>query len=110
MSATKRQIDAYRVRLAKINAAEGLTTECIGAVVTVYVDPGCNVEVTGTLSGFTHRLGFGLFGQRIVTDVSLCLGCVHKPGGNACNEPETSYADVALVEVVRNGDREPVNA
>jgi hypothetical protein len=106
--ATKREIEAYRKRLARIggaiNPGAQLTSECLYAVVT-YLDEFGGEEKVGTLVGYSHRIGQGLFGPRVVTDITVCTDCAHRKG--RCGPDfEVTATDVAVLEVVRNGDRE----
>src|SRR5688500_16337980 len=90
--ATKRQIEAYEKRLAKIDSTGDLTAECIGAVVAVFVAPyGKDDYLEGTLTEFTHRLGLGLLGQSLLTDVVLYTACAHQRG-----DCDASDAKVAI--------------
>ena len=101
-----RKLDAYRRRLEKIQTAAGLTSECIGAVAEVGAGGPGEGSVKGTLVSYTHRLGAGLFGPRLMTDVTLCPECAHRKG--ECDPAnEVTVEDAVLLEIVRNGDREP---
>lgn len=104
---SKRKIEAYRKRLAKISAKDNpgrhLTSDCLYAVVT-YCDLEDQEHRQGTLVGFGQRVAGGLFGPRVATDITVCTACVHQSGGNRCDDSEISVRDVAVLEVRRNGD------
>lgn len=107
LMATKRQIEAYEKRLAKIEQGSQITVECIGAVVTAWPEPALPETVEGTLLGYTHKRAVGLFGDRIQTDVVLCTACAHKRGD--CGPgAEVVLKDVLLHSIVRNGSRAEV--
>lgn len=102
--ATKRQVEAYEKRLAKIGSGSQLTVECIGAVLTVRPDPALPETVSGTLVGYTHRQAVGLLGLRVVTDVTICTACAHKRGD--CDAPgaELTIDDALIDRIERNGE------
>lgn len=103
---TKRQIDAYRRRLAKIKRCEQISVEALHAVLTAVARDGRTV--VGTIVAMKHEIGYGIFGPTIVSAVKLCPDCVHKVG-RLCKSPDAlEWVDIVLVEsVVRNGDGEP---
>lgn len=76
----KRDIDAYDRRAAKMCSERELEARDLGAIVTVY-DAEHGRDVTGALVGFRHRIGVGLFGNAIWTDVTVCPECI---GGHTC--------------------------
>lgn len=104
--ATKKALDAYRARLAKIDDLTKLTSECLGAVFTGgtagYDDEDA---VTGTLMSIRHSMGIGLFGPTIYTFVKLCPACAHQKS-TGCIEGEEVQA-TWLDSIVRNGDGVP---
>lgn len=110
MAASKRQVDAYRRRLAKITAAADaslLTAECINAVATVEPLHGDRVRQTGTLVSYTHRLEVGILGAYIATDVRLCPFCVDRHSEQCPAEHALPVIrDVVLYNIRRNGDGE----
>jgi hypothetical protein len=105
--ASKRKIDAYRKRLAKISSkrlpAHHLTADCIGAVVS-YWELGDHEVRHGTLTGFAYRMGVGLLGPRLMVDITVCTACVHQRGGSACEASEITIVDAAISDIRRNGD------
>ena len=106
MSATARQVDAYRRRLAKIDHSGDLTAECLNAVIAFEVNGLGGEQVTGTLVAYSHAFGPSIIfgGQRLVTDVRVCPDCAHR---TANCRPDTElpwHRDVFLIEVRRNGD------
>ena len=104
--ATRRQVQAYQRRLAKIDSGTRLTAECLNAVVTFLTLRGAD-EVTGTLVSYTHRLGFGLLGPRVVTDVRICTECIDQNGD--CPDVATLpvHEDIALLSIRRNSGEQP---
>ena len=104
---TKRQIDAYRRKLAKIEGAHELSPIAFNAVVSVWVYGQGDDPIVGTLVAVRHEIGVGLFGQSIETYVKLCPECVHKRGANCKRPAELEWLHVlGLESVVRNGDKE----
>lgn len=111
--ATQRQVDAYRRRLAKISAQDSpghhLTAECLQAVVTFHALWPHESEdgQQGTLVGFGYRIGQGLFGPRLMVDITVCDDCVHRKG--QCGpDHEQHFEDVVITAIVRNGDGQAV--
>ena len=102
--ATKKQIDAYRARLAKIDDQNKLTHESLGAVFTGGV-AGEPDPVIGTLMSIRHSMGMGLFGPTTYTYVKLCPACAHQKS-TGCIDPEEVMV-TWLDSVVRNGDGVP---
>jgi hypothetical protein len=105
--ATKKQIDAYRRRLSKIDTGSKLTAECVGAVFYGGIEaPMSADQEVGTILGVEHEQGWGLFGPTIWTRVKLCPACVHKRGGDHCVKPDAAeWRTVLWVdEIRRNGD------
>ncbi len=101
--ASKRQLDAYRNRLAKISAGDApLTPECLNAVVTVTDMSG--QERTGTLVQFTYRIAWGLLGPRTSLSVRLCPECVDRRGNCPRASDLPILDDVSVVTIRRNGD------
>lgn len=110
--ASERQVEAYRKRLAKIagKGAAMLTSECLGAVASV---EGSIVEgrgiakqkkVVGTLVSYQHAHRLGMFGLRIITNVTVCTACVHQRAQCAPRDLRT-VTDVILLDLVRNDER-----
>lgn len=102
-----REIEAYRKRLSKIVRPRELSSEVIGAVVTVRSD---YEDHTGTLVAVQHALGLGMFGPVIYTEVKLCPACVHRSGGDQCPPPSRlPWLPVQWLpgSPVRNGDEDP---
>lgn len=107
MTATKRQLDAYRNRLSKIEHASQLTAECVGAVVEVWDLSDGETPIVGTLTSYTHRISMGLLGDSLLTDITVCTACAHRPGD--CSDATVrEVAGAILREIVRNGDRKGV--
>mgnify|MGYP000210898804 CR=1 FL=1 len=107
--ATQRQIDAYRKRLANIEAKGiiALTAECVGAVVVVREwaplgePPMVGSPTMGTLVGYTVRVSNGLLGPSVAVDVTVCTDCVGKRG--TCGDVyERTLRDVLLLAIRRN--------
>ncbi len=103
MKATARQVEAYRKRLARISTADGLTAECLNAVidwneVTDRPDPKVR-EDRATLVGYRVYTEPGLFGLALMVEVTVCRGCVGTPATDCKDEgPYTLYGaqDVRL--------------
>ena len=105
-----REIEAYRKRLSKIARPSELSSEVIGAVVTVRSG---HEDHTGTLVAVQHALGMGLCGPVIYTEVKLCPACVHRSGGDQCFPPSRlPWLPVQWLtgSPVRNGDAEEPRA
>ena len=80
-----REVAAYEARLSKITEADQLTAECLGAVVNADgYDGGVRLTVVGALLSFTHRLGAGLVGTTVWTDLVVIPVCSSRPVTLSC--------------------------
>lgn len=103
---TGRDIDAARRRLNKVRDRADLTAKHLGGQIrfTEFVGAPAYTEThVGTLLGFRHRIGYGLFGFRLFTDVTVCVDC----DGTVC-ESGTEFTEIAdEVRMWRGGDEPP---
>lgn len=97
--ASKRDIERYERKLAKINLPRELDANCLGTVVTAKC-VGYNEPITGTLLRVEHRTGAGIVGVTVYTRVTLCPDCAHTRSPN-CQPLE----DLDLVWLERSPER-----
>ncbi|MDV8022315.1 hypothetical protein [Rhodococcus sp. IEGM 1330] len=106
---TKRQIEAFDRRLAKVERADQLTSEMLGVEVH-YVLPGSDVVDGGfnsaLLVGFTHRIGVGLFGFMTFTDIVVA----ETPEAYAADRDSAWHVVSAIVVSVTRWGKDEVPA
>ncbi len=107
---TKRQIEAYRNRLAKITVPAQLTLECINAVMvqangTITGGTGAPCVATGTIVALQYDVREGLLGPAIRVQIKLCTRCVDVRSGNCAPTDSLPWITVSWFDRVRrNGD------
>lgn len=98
--ARKRDIEAYKRRLAKMTDARQLQARDIGAIATLS-NFSWHGPIEGRIIAVTHRQGIGLLGPIIVTDVTICTACINGPA--CCDRDSEIVLDHAALHSIRIG-------